>query len=195
MLQSSTGIPSCISGTSQVRCMERQSFWNQIQFEPITRFLWSPRTFPKWQLSHRSGYSNLCECHLAYETRPRHFSVSWTRYYVAWHSPIYLHRWLLTTSEDSKEHNIHIRMVSERLQYHGILINPSKYELGIPQLQFLEHQIDSHGIRPLPDKVQAVKEFSQPTTTCMLQKFLGSVNFYHTSSLMQHTFCSRIISC
>ena len=70
-------------------------------------------------------------------------------------------------------------MVFKRLQDHGILISLSKWELGIPQLNFLGHQIDSQGIRPLPNKVQAVKEFHQPTTTRKLREFLGLVNCYH----------------
>ena len=86
---------------------------------------------------------------------------------------------LLIASKDPEEHKNHLRMVFERLQDHGILINPSKCELGVPQLQFLGHQIDSQGICPLPDKVQAVKEFPQPTTTHKLWEFLGLVNFYH----------------
>ena len=86
---------------------------------------------------------------------------------------------LLITSEDSEERKNHLCMVFKCLQDYGILINPSKYELGIPQLQFLGHQIDNQGIRPLPDKVQAVKEFPQPTTTRKLREFLELVNFYH----------------
>ena len=70
---------------------------------------------------------------------------------------------LLIASKDYEEHKNHLRMVFECLRDHRILINPSKCELGVPQLQFLGHQMDSQGIHPLPDKVQAVKEFTQPT--------------------------------
>ena len=86
---------------------------------------------------------------------------------------------LLFTSEDSEEHKNRLRTVFERLQDHGILINQSKCELGALQLQFPGHQIDSQGIRPLLDEVQAVEEFPQPTRTCKLREFLGLVNFYH----------------
>ena len=88
MLQFQTGIPSRIWRTLQSHRMERLSFQSYIWFEHITKFPWTFRTCPKWQPSCHSGYSNLSECHLAYETRPRHLSVSWTRYYVAWHLPI-----------------------------------------------------------------------------------------------------------
>ena len=86
---------------------------------------------------------------------------------------------LLIASEDSEEHKIHLRMVFEWLQDHRILINPSKCELGIPQLQLLGHQIVSQGIHPLLDKLQVVREFPEPTTTRRVREFLGLVNFYH----------------
>ena len=86
---------------------------------------------------------------------------------------------LLIASRDSEEHKRHLRMVFERLQHYGIVINPSKCVLGVPQLQILGHQIDSKGIRPLSDKVEAVKEFPLPTTARKLREFLGLVNFYH----------------
>ena len=72
-------------------------------------------------------------------------------------------------------------MVFECLQDHGILINPSKCELDVPQLQFLGHETDSQGICPLLVKVQAVREFPQTTTTTThkVQEFLRLVNFYH----------------
>ena len=86
---------------------------------------------------------------------------------------------LLVASPNAEEHKQHLRSVFERLHRHGVLINPAKCELGVKQLQFLGHQIDSHGIRPLADKVKAVVDFPQPTTPRKLREFLGLVNFYH----------------
>ena len=86
---------------------------------------------------------------------------------------------LLIASPNPEEHKQHLRSVFERLQDHGVVINPAKCELGVTQLQFLGHQIDSQGIRPLEDKVRVVREFPQPTTQRKLREFLGFVNFYH----------------
>ena len=46
-------------------------------------------------------------------------------------------------------------------------------------MTFLGHLIDGQGIRPLPDKVQALVDYPQPTTRHKLREFLGLVNFYH----------------
>ena len=86
---------------------------------------------------------------------------------------------VLIASPNAEEHERHLRLVLERLQKHGVLINPAKCVLGVDQLQFLGHLIDSQGIHPLIDKVRAVLEFPQPTTPRKLREFLGLVNFYH----------------
>ena len=67
---------------------------------------------------------------------------------------------LFVVSVDFKEDKIHVRMVLEHLQDLEILINPPKWELGVPQLQLLRHQLHSQGIHPLPDKVQTVNVFT-----------------------------------
>ena len=86
---------------------------------------------------------------------------------------------LLIASRNEEEHQDHLRLVFQRLQDHGIVINPSKCELGVQKLRFLGHMIDHHGVHPCSDKVQAVQEFPLPVTASKLRKFLGLVNFYH----------------
>nr|VZI01334.1 unnamed protein product [Spirometra erinaceieuropaei] len=72
----------------------------------------------------------------------------------------------------------HLATVFDRLQQFGIVLNPSKCVLGVPSLEFLGHLVDSHGIRPLPSKVAAIRVFPPPTSKRQLQRFLGMVNFY-----------------
>ena len=86
---------------------------------------------------------------------------------------------LLIASTSPEEHKQHLRMVLERLQKHGIVINPSKCVFGADHLEFLGHYVDQNGIRPLDHKVKVVREFPQPTTQRKLREFLGLVNFYH----------------
>ena len=86
---------------------------------------------------------------------------------------------LLIASHNAEEHETHLRLVLQRLGDHGIVINPRKCEFGVPTLQFLGHQVDSTGIRPLDDKVKAIRDFPQPNSQRKLREFLGLVNFYH----------------
>ena len=86
---------------------------------------------------------------------------------------------ILVASENPEQHKQHLRLVFERLKQHGIIVNLQKCKFGVPSLDFLGHLVDSSGIHPLPDKVQAVTDFPQPTSRRQLRAFVGLVNFYH----------------
>lgn len=58
------------------------------------------------------------------------------------------------------------------------MINPLKCTLGVPELQFLGHHVSKDGIRPLDEKVKAIRNFPTPATQRQLREFLGLVNFY-----------------
>nr|VZI46491.1 unnamed protein product [Spirometra erinaceieuropaei] len=85
---------------------------------------------------------------------------------------------LLVASSTTEEHMEHLTTVFDRLQQFGVVLNPSKCVFGVPSLECLGHLVDSHGIRPLPSKVAAIRDFSPPTSKRQLQRFLGMVNFY-----------------
>ena len=51
--------------------------------------------------------------------------------------------------------------------------------LGVNNLEFLGHQVNSKGIKPLEEKVKAVLDFPLPPTRKKLRQFLGLINFYH----------------
>ena len=86
---------------------------------------------------------------------------------------------VLIASSTPKEHLHHLRLVLERLCEHGIVINVAKSQFGVPSLEFLGHHVDSAGIRPLESKIEAIRNFPQPTTQKKLRQFLGLINFYH----------------
>ena len=86
---------------------------------------------------------------------------------------------LLIASSSPEEHLQHLRLVLERLDEHGILINLPKSLFGVSELDFLGYHLDATGIRPLQEKVEVVREFPLPTTQRRLMTFLGLVNFYH----------------
>jgi hypothetical protein len=86
---------------------------------------------------------------------------------------------VLIASPTPQQHLDDLRTVFTRLVSHGIVINPNKCLFGVPELDFLGHHIDCHGITPLPEKVQAVRDFPQPQSQRQLRRFIGLVNFYH----------------
>ncbi|GFU72129.1 hypothetical protein TNCV_3859011 [Trichonephila clavipes] len=67
-----------------------------------------------------------------------------------------------------------------RFMNEGLKLNISKCVFGVTELIFLGHLITPDGIKPLPDKVQAVLDYKQPETVGSLRKFLGLLNFYRS---------------
>ena len=86
---------------------------------------------------------------------------------------------VLITSHTPQEHKEHLRLVLQRFELYGILINPPKCALGIQELQFLGHHVNQLGVSPLPDQVQVIRDFPQPSILRQLRTFLGLVNSYH----------------
>ncbi|BHF80223.1 hypothetical protein SprV_0702334700 [Sparganum proliferum] len=79
----------------------------------------------------------------------------------------------LCSSRDVEEYLQHLTLLFDRFQQFGVTLHPAT------SLEFLSHLIDSNGIRPIPSKVAAIRDFPPPTSTRQLQRFLGMVNFYH----------------
>ena len=52
-------------------------------------------------------------------------------------------------------------------------------QFGVEELDFLGHKVNSQGICPLPDKVQAIQDFPQPQSQRQLRDFISLINFYH----------------
>ena len=86
---------------------------------------------------------------------------------------------ILIASATKQEHLVHLREVYHRLDAHGIVVNPDKCVLGVLELDFLGHRVDKHGVHPLEEKVDIIRQFPQPTSQQQLCRFLGLVNFYH----------------
>ena len=86
---------------------------------------------------------------------------------------------ILIASNNKVEHLQHLRQVFERLSDNGVLLNPSKCIFGADSISFLGHQVTAGGIRPLEEKVTAIREYKRPETKKDLKRFLGMVNFYH----------------
>ncbi|XP_077512823.1 uncharacterized protein LOC144124017 [Amblyomma americanum] len=59
-----------------------------------------------------------------------------------------------------------------------MIINKAKCEIGMSELDFLGHRVNSSGIRPLPSKVQVIQDVPQPASILKLHEFFGLIKFY-----------------
>lgn len=85
---------------------------------------------------------------------------------------------ILIASASQEEHLHHLRAIFQRLQNHGIIINPAKCIFGVSQVRFLGYTVTAQGTTPLHEKVAAILDYPQPQTAKQLRQFLGMLNFY-----------------
>ncbi|KRZ65366.1 Transposon Tf2-6 polyprotein [Trichinella papuae] len=85
---------------------------------------------------------------------------------------------VLVASRNREEHEKHLITLFRRFEKYGVKLNPAKCVFFASNLEFLRFKLCSQGIKPLAEKVEAIRKFRQPTTMHELRQFLGCVNFY-----------------
>lgn len=85
---------------------------------------------------------------------------------------------IFIASRDYDEHIQHIRIVFERLSQHGLRINAEKCEFAKSEISFIGHLVTPTGIKPLPEKVQAIADYKTPTFAQELRRFIAMITFY-----------------
>ncbi|MEE3023034.1 MAG: reverse transcriptase family protein, partial [SAR324 cluster bacterium] len=93
------------------------------------------------------------------------------------HTFVYLDD-ILIASSTMEEHIQDLERVFKILNDNGLVINRKKCILGKPKVEFLGHEVDSQGIRPLKEKVEAILAVKPPTSIKELQRFHGMINYY-----------------
>ena len=77
-----------------------------------------------------------------------------------------------------KEHNDRLGTVLTRFLSHNLHVKLAKCVFASPQVTYLGHCINQHGVLPDPAKVEAVKNITSPTNLKQLQSFLGLTGYY-----------------
>ena len=85
---------------------------------------------------------------------------------------------VLIYSRSEEEHEIHLRMVLERLRAHQLYAKFSKCEFWLKQVDFLGHVISAEGVAMDPIKVEAVLNWTQPKSVSEIRSFLGLAGYY-----------------
>lgn len=78
---------------------------------------------------------------------------------------------------DEREHDQHMRLLMERAKETGLVFNPAKCHLKSPEITFFGNIYSRNGVKPDPEKVQAILKLNQPTNKQELQTFLGMVTY------------------
>ena len=70
------------------------------------------------------------------------------------------------------------RTVLDRLHDAGLKLKPSKCILFQTEIQYLGHLVTADGIKPLPDKLEAIRNFPVPKCLRDVRAFYGLASYY-----------------
>ncbi|GJV09528.1 putative nucleotidyltransferase, ribonuclease H [Tanacetum coccineum] len=85
---------------------------------------------------------------------------------------------ILIYSRNKEEHANYLRIILELLKKEKLYAKFSKCDFWIRIVQFLGHLIDSQGLHVDPAKIEAVKNWTSPTTPTEIRQFLGLAGYY-----------------
>uniref|UniRef100_A0A8C7YMG5 Gypsy retrotransposon integrase-like protein 1 n=1 Tax=Oryzias sinensis TaxID=183150 RepID=A0A8C7YMG5_9TELE len=81
-------------------------------------------------------------------------------------------------SPDFSSHVKHLEEVFERLDQHGLKLQPKKCNLFQRRVTYLGHVISEGGVSTDPSKTMAVREWPVPQTVRQVRSFLGFAGYY-----------------
>ncbi|GBG87235.1 hypothetical protein CBR_g45294 [Chara braunii] len=85
---------------------------------------------------------------------------------------------ILVYSRSLDGHVEHLRTVLERLRQAKYKANRDKCEFAPQELEYLGHYVTPQGIRPLADKIEALRVWPEPTKTTNVRSFMGLAGYY-----------------
>ena len=85
---------------------------------------------------------------------------------------------ILIHSPDVPTHLIHMRQLFQRLREADLKLNREKCNFFKSHIQYLGHLISGEGIKPLPEKLESIKEMPPPTIPKEVKQFLGLIDYY-----------------
>ncbi|GBG60353.1 hypothetical protein CBR_g4310 [Chara braunii] len=82
------------------------------------------------------------------------------------------------TAQSLDEYVEHMHTVLEQLQQAKYKANRDKCKFARQELEYLGHFVMPQGIRPLADKIEAIREWPEPTNTTKVCSFMGLAGYY-----------------
>ena len=85
---------------------------------------------------------------------------------------------ILVTGKTESEHLNTLSQVLARLEKAGLRAHKSKCKFMAKSVVFLGHMIDKHGVHPVKEKVQAIRDAPVPRNVSELKSYLGLLTYY-----------------
>lgn len=85
---------------------------------------------------------------------------------------------ILTFTPEFKQHLLALERLFDHLRRANILLNAKKCELALNSVKYLGHIVTPKGIKPDPEKIQAIQMFQTPKNITEVRSFIGVCNFF-----------------
>jgi hypothetical protein len=85
---------------------------------------------------------------------------------------------ILVFSKNEEEHEVHLRLVLEKLQEHKLYAKFIKCKFWLKEVAFLSHVLSEGGVFVDPGKVKDVLEWEPPQNVSDICSFLGLAGYY-----------------
>lgn len=85
---------------------------------------------------------------------------------------------IIIFSSSLEEHIKHLKLVFDRLHNANLKLQLDKCEFLRKETEYLGHVITPDGIKPNPNKIEAIKNFPIPKTQKEIRSFLGLLGYY-----------------
>lgn len=85
---------------------------------------------------------------------------------------------ILVHSENWEEHIKLLTEVFNRLAAAGLTVRPSKCRVGETNVEFIGHQLQGDGIKPIEDNMEKIRAAPRPTDKTQVRSFIGLTGYY-----------------
>ena len=85
---------------------------------------------------------------------------------------------IIITGRDDAEHLANLQAALQRLGENGMKLKKEKCEFLQESVTYLGHRLDEKGMRPVEDKVQAIRQAPEPSNQEELRAYLGLLGYY-----------------
>lgn len=86
---------------------------------------------------------------------------------------------IILFSRKKEDHIKLLHTICQILDNNGLQMNIEKLQLVKKEVKFIGYIIGNDSIRPTEDKLEAIKNWTLPTTTTQLRSYLAFINFFH----------------
>lgn len=85
---------------------------------------------------------------------------------------------IIIIGTDMSQHKERIHKVFSRLREANLSIQLEKCQFASNEVDYLGHKISDQGVKPDPRKIQAVKDYPQPSNAKDIRAYLGLIGYY-----------------